>query len=414
MGEQWENSGVTGVLSSAEARRAALAAQGFTGRRPAGPPSRGSIERIIRRLRLLQLDSVNVFERSHYLPVFSRLGSYDKARLDSLTGDDPVLTECWAHEAALVPIEDYALFEFRRAQMRARYGGSGVYRDNPGLRTWLLSQLAERGPLRASDIEHEHNRRTGPWWGQSKVKRLLEYQFLFGEVATAGRIGFERRYALPEQVLPASCGDGMPGDEARVELVRRAAVALGVATADDLADYFRLRPAEVRAAIAELVAAGELVPVSVEGWESRGRPLPAWLHRHAAVPARVCRDTLLTPFDPVVWHRPRAERQGFHYRIEIYTPAHKRQFGYYCLPVLLGDRLAARVDLKNDRRRGVLRVQSAWSEAHAPRDAAPRVAELLRTAAHWQSLGGVEVQDWGDLAPRLAADLHVPLTPRRS
>ena len=218
---------MTDVLSSAEARRAALAAQGFTGRRPAGPPSRGSIERIIRRLRLLQLDSVNVFERSHYLPVFSRLGSYDKARLDSLTGDDPVLTECWAHEAALVPIEDYALFEFRRAQMRARYGGSGVYRDNPGLRTWLLSQLAERGPLRASDIEHEHNRRTGPWWGQSKVKRLLEYQFLFGEVATAGRIGFERRYALPEQVLPASCGDGMPGDEARVELVRRAPSRLG-------------------------------------------------------------------------------------------------------------------------------------------------------------------------------------------
>ena len=406
---------MTDSLSAAQARRVSLASQGFTGRRPVSAPSRAGIEKVVRGLRMLQLDSVNVFERSHYLPVFSRCGLYDRTRLDALTGDPPVLTECWAHEAALVPVEDHPLFEFRRARMRARHGDREIYRDNPRLRAWLLAQIAERGPLRASDIDHEHNRRTGPWWGLSRVKRLLEYQFLFGELATAGRVGFERRYALPEQVLPGHLiGTGVPENEARMELVRRAAVALGVATLDDLADYFRLRPAETRPAVAELQAAGELLPVVVEGWNSRGgAPVSAWLHRDAAVPSRVHRDALLTPFDPVVWHRPRAERiHGFHYRIEIYTPARERRFGYYSLPVLLGDRLAARVDLKNDRRNGVLRVQSAWSETHAPRDAAPRIAELLRTAAAWQGLDAFAVQDWGDLASSLAAELATPLVQR--
>ena len=405
---------MTDSLSASQARRVALAAQGFAARRPGTSPSRASIERVVRGLRVLQLDSVNVFERSHYLPVFSRLGPYDKIRLDVLTGRSPVLTECWAHEATLVPVEDYPLFEFRRARLRSRYAGSPVYRDNSELRAWLLARIAEHGPLRASDIDHERNRRTGPWWGLSTVKRLLEYQFLFGELATAGRIGFERRYALPEQVLPAHLiGAGVPADEARVELVRRAAVALGVATLDDLADYFRLRSVEARAVVAELEAAGELLPVQVEGWRRRGKPTPAWLHRDATVPSRVRRDALLTPFDPVVWHRPRAERMhDFHYRIEIYTPAHERRFGYYSLPVLLGDIIAARVDLKMDRKAGVLRVQSAWSQTCAPRDAVPRIAELLRTAAHWQGLGDFVVQDWGDLAPSLAAELRVPLVQR--
>lgn len=165
---------MTDSLSAAQARRVSLASQGFTGRQPVSSPSRAGIEKVARGLRVLQLDSVNVFERSHYLPVFSRCGPYDRTRLDSLTGDPPVLTECWAHEAALVPVEDHPLFEFRRTQMRARYGDREIYRDNPRLRAWLLAQIAERGPLRASDIDHEHNRRTGPWWGLSRVKRLLE------------------------------------------------------------------------------------------------------------------------------------------------------------------------------------------------------------------------------------------------
>lgn len=401
-------------LSAAEARRAALAAQGFAGRRSSCSPSRASIERIVRGLGLLQLDSVNVFERSHYLPVFSRLGPYDKARLDALTTAEPVMTECWAHEAAFVPIEDWPLFEFRRARFRARYGTTGIYRDHPELRTWLLRELKDRGPLRASDIDHELNRRTGPWWGLSTIKRLLELMFLFGEIATVGRLGFERRYALREQALPAHVlNSTVPDNEAKRRLVRHAAIALGVGTADDLADYYRLPLPEARAAVEDLTASGELLAVQVAGWERGGRPLPAWLHRDAVVPGRLARDSLLTPFDPVVWHRPRAERlHQFHYRIEIYTPAAKRQFGYYSLPVLLGNQLAARVDLKNDRKAGVLRIQSAWSERHAPRDAAPRIAALLRSAAMWQGLTGFVVQNWGDLASALAAELRVPLTPR--
>lgn len=408
---------MTAELSAAEARRVALASQGFTGRRPGGVPSSDTIERVIRMLGLLQLDSVNVFERSHYLPVFSRIGSYDKARLDVLASEaDPVLTECWAHEASLIPVEDWPLFAFRRAHFRSRYGTSDFYRDNRELRVWLLRELTERGPLRASEIDHELNRRTGAWWGLSTVKQLLELMFLCGEIATVGRVGFERRYALHEQAFPAQVTEiTVPGDEARRRLMQRAAVALGVGTADDLADYYRLRLSHARVAIAELVEAGELLPVTVEGWRRGGRLQPAWLHRDAVIPGRLARDALLTPFDPVVWHRPRAERvHGFRYRIEIYTPAAKRQFGYYCLPVLLGNRLAARVDLKSDRRAGVLRVQSAWLEPHAPRDAAPRIARLLRSAAEWQGLGEFAVQDWGDLAAPLAVELRVGLTPRHS
>lgn len=360
---------------------------------------------------MLQLDSVNVFERSHYLPAFSRLGTYDKALLDDVAARD--LTEAWAHEATLVPIEDIPLFAFRRRAMRQRHGPV-LHAEHPALRRWIIDQITERGPLRARDLDHEQNRRSGPWWGLSTVKRLLEHMFLFGDLATAARIGFERCYALPEQVWPKEVIDvEVPERDAHRELVRRAAIALGVATADDLADHFRLHASQAAPAIDDLTEAGELVPVRVQGWERSRRPLRAWRHRDATMPARVSRDAILTPFDPVVWYRPRAERlHGFHYRIEIYTPAARRQFGYYSLPVMLGGRLAGRVDLKNDRRQRVLRIQSAWLEAHAPRDAPGRVAELLREAARWQGCEDFVVQDWGDLAPRLAVELGVRLTQR--
>ncbi|MDO5066630.1 MAG: crosslink repair DNA glycosylase YcaQ family protein [Propionibacteriaceae bacterium] len=389
-------------LNLAEARRISLAAQGFAGRRGAATPA--GLAGLVQRLRVLQLDSVNVFERSHYLPAFSRFGAYDKARLDAVAAT--CLTEAWAHEATLIPASDIPLFAFRRHAMRRRYG-SGVHAEHPELRRWIIDQLAERGPLRARDFEHEQNRRSGPWWGLSVIKQLLEYMFLFGELATAPRIGFERCYALPEQAWPAEVvGVEVPAEQAHRELVRRAAAALGVATADELADYFRLRNVEVGSAVADLEGAGELVPVSIEG-------LRAWRHKDATLPARITRDAILTPFDPVVWYRPRAERlHGFHYRIEIYTPAAKRQFGYYSLPVLLGGRLAARVDLKNERKQRVLRIQSAWLEPHAPRDAAARVAALLRDAARWQGCEAFVVQNWGDLAPGLAAELGAALSPR--
>ncbi|RRD50342.1 winged helix-turn-helix domain-containing protein [Arachnia propionica] len=390
------------LLSAAEARRVSLAAHGLTGRRVAA--TRTSLRAMVHRLRVLQLDSVNVFERSHYLPAFSRLGSYDKGVLDAVAASD--LTEAWAHEATLIPVEDVPLFAFRRRAMRRRYG-DGVHAGHPELRQWILDQIGERGPLRARDLQHEENRRSGPWWGLSLVKQLLEYMFLFGELATAPRVGFERCYALPEQVWPNEVIDvEVPDSDAHRELVRRAAIALGVATADDLADYFRLHSSQVAPAIAELEESGELVPVRVQGWERSGRPLRAWRHRDATAPARVGRDAILTPFDPVVWYRPRAERlHDFHYRIEIYTPAAKRQFGYYCLPVMLGGRLAGRVDLKNDRQQKVLRVQAAWTEPRAPRDAPERVASLLREAARWQGCEGFVVQDRGNLAPALMAEL---------
>ena len=384
------------LLSAAEARRISLAAHGFVGRPTAA--SRTRLRELVERLRVLQLDSVNVFERSHYLPAFSRFGVYDKARLDAVAASS--LTEAWAHEATLVPVTDIPLFAFRRHAMR-RHHSTGVYAENPELRRWILGQIAERGPLRARDFSHEQNRRSGPWWGLSTVKRLLELMFLFGDLATAPRIGFERCYALPEQVWPDEViGVEVPTEEAHRELVRRASIALGVATLDDLGDYFRLGTGQVAPAVAELEEAGELLPVSIEGTR-------AWRHKEARLPARVTRDALLTPFDPVVWYRPRAERlHNFHYRIEIYTPAAKRRFGYYSLPVLLGGRLAARVDLKNDRGAKLLRVQSAWTEAHAPRDAPARVAALLREAARWQGCEGFVVQDWGDLAPALKAELN--------
>ncbi|HEY8281993.1 MAG TPA: crosslink repair DNA glycosylase YcaQ family protein, partial [Leifsonia sp.] len=255
-----------------------------------------------------------------------------------------------------------------------------------------------------------------PWWGWSGVKRALEHLFLFGEVAIAGRTRFQRRYALVRDVLPASILDRTVGTgDAVRELVRRSAVAHGIGTMKDFADYYRIKTAPALAAIRDLEDSGELVPVVVPGWESRGRPTPAWLHRDARLPRRIDAAALLSPFDPVVWFRDRALRMfGFHYRIEIYTPAPKRVYGYYTMPLLVGDRLVGRVDLKSDRQAGVLRVQSAWSEpqpnggAISPAHTVERLLPVLREAAQWQGLETVAVTEphRGDLAPVIAAALR--------
>lgn len=404
---------MTETLSVAQARRISLAAQGFAGARGRRAPGRGELRGLIERLRLLQIDSVNVWERSHYMPAFSRLGAYDRALLDGLSEPDgtgwPWLGEYWAHMAAFVPVEDLPLFAFRKQRMAQR-GDPDFRQQTRALRAWLRAEIAARGPLRASEITHEDNTRSGTWWGWSKVKRCLEHMFLEGELAAASRIGFERRYGLPEQLLPSAALASVPEREAIRELVRRAAIAHGVGTADDLADYFRLSLGETRRAIEELREAGELVPVEVEGWVHRERPIPTWLHRDAEVPGRLTRTTLLSPFDPVTWHRDRAERlHGFHYRIEIYLPAAKRRYGYYSLPVLVGERLRARVDLKNDRAARVLRVRSAWLEPGAPASTPARIAAAIRDAAEWQGLSGITVEARGDLAGPLASELAVPL-----
>ena len=391
-------------LSAREARRIALAAQGF-GR--AHPPTTGRarIEAVLHRLRVLQIDSVNVFERSHYLPLLARLGPYDRATLDRLLLDPGgERVEYWAHEAAFVPKQDLGLFSFRMDRYRAKYADR--FDEQRDLIAALRTEIADRGPLAASQIEQEPSVRQGPWWGWSDTKRALELLFSSGDLVSAGRRGFERRYGLPEQVLGGPI-ERVPKAEATRELVRRAAVAHGVAALPDLADYYRLRSDDTAAAAAELEEAGELVPVVVPGWErADGRPLKVWRHRDAALPARLKAAAVLSPFDPVVWQRDRALRMfGFHYRISIYTPAADRVHGYYVLPVLVDDRLVGRVDLKADRRNGRLLVQAAWAEEGAPGGTAERLAPVLQEAASWLGLDAIELTGRGDLAPALAAAL---------
>lgn len=401
-------------VSQAQARRIALAAQGF-GRPARANPGIRHLNSMIGRLGLLQLDSVNVFERSHYLPAFARLGAYDKADLDRLTfAKKSHFIEYWAHEAALIPVDTWPLLRWRMRDYRdqaARDDDHWANANRP-MMDWLLAELAEKGPLPASAIEHDANKRSGPWWGWSEVKTGLEVLFRWGEVVSGGRTRFERTYALPEHVLPTDVlKRDVSAHEARKQLVAHAAGAHGIGTASDLADYFRLKRAQALPAIQELVEEGVLLPVDVPGWKQS-----AYLHRDARIPRRVETTALLSPFDPVVWERARAERLfGFHYRIEIYTPKPKRIYGYYVLPLLIDDRLVGRIDLKSDRQNGVLRVQAAWIEAEAAgsaplADTAARLAPLLQRTAAWQGLGEIEVMDRGTLARAVAAELGIAVT----
>ena len=388
-------------ISAAQARRIALAAQGFGTAPPASVGLR-QLRSTVTRLGLLQLDSVNVYERSHYQPVFARLGHYNKADLDRLTfATRSDYTEYWAHEAAIIPIEDWPLFRWRMQYYRDYYESTpdAWMQSNPAMIAWVRAELAEKGPLAASQIEDDSRKGKTGWWEWSDTKRALEYMFRVGDVVSAGRTRFERTYALPEQKFPTAVIDrDVSRDDAVRALVAKSAAAHGIGTVRDLADYYRIKQAPARAAIDELVDAGELLPVAVEGWKA-----PAWLHKDARIPRRLEAAALLSPFDPVVWERARAERMfDFHYRIEIYTPAEKRIFGYYSLPILIDDALVGRVDLKSDRQARVLRVQSAWREGDHAVDL-DRVLALLRQTAAWQGLDGIEFAGGGDLSAALEA-----------
>lgn len=409
-------------LSAASARRIALAAQGFATPRPGGPVEARHIRKVISRVGLLQLDSVNVFCRSHYLPVFSRLGPYPRDLLDRLAahsagppGTRPAarparreLLEYWAHEASLLPVQMHQLLRWRmaRAHTDAWGGVIRVARDNPGLVDEVLQLVTAKGPIRAAQTGVERRPRApGQMWNWHDGKTALEYLFFAGQVSAAGRVNFERLYDLPERVLPADvlAAPTPPAADAQRELVRVAARALGIATEPDLGDYFRLPRAASKARVAELAESGELLPVTVEGW-----PALAYLWPAARRPRRVRARALLSPFDSLIWFRARTERIfGFRYRIEIYTPAAKRVHGYYVLPFLLGESLAARVDLKSDRQAGVLRVQSAFAEPGADRaQVATELAAELRLAATWLALDRVVVAPRGDLAAELALVLR--------
>jgi uncharacterized protein len=390
-------------LPAGVARRIALAAQGFTGPRPTDGVGIRQLRRLTERLAVVQIDSVNVLSRSHYLPAFSRLGPYPREALDELTAHRHAVFEYWAHEASFLPVRLHPHLRWRMAAAEAHAWGNMVrlQREQPGFVAEVLDRVRADGPLKASDLVEEKRERSGEMWDWHAGKVALEWLFFTGEItATHRTTSFEKVYDVTERVLPAAILEAPtpdPADAVR-ELVRTAGSALGVATERDLRDYFRLRPAAARTAIAELADAGELLPVDVAGWGA-----PAWLDPEARRPRWIRARALLSPFDSLVWERPRVERIfGFRYRLEIYTPAAKRVHGYYVLPFLLGDQLVARADLKADRRAGVLRVQAVHGEAGIDRPVvADALAGELRLMADWLELDDVAVAGRGDLAADL-------------
>ncbi|HEY0393825.1 MAG TPA: crosslink repair DNA glycosylase YcaQ family protein [Candidatus Elarobacter sp.] len=372
-------------ISLAEARRIALAAQGFADPAPRGAVDRRLLRRVFARTGLIQIDSVNVLVRSHYLPAFSRLGPYDREVLERAAyGPDRFVFEYWGHEASLIPVELHPFLRWRME--RAKRGldtwrhVSQLIKTEPAMLQRLRTTIAERGPMAASGFEGARGK--GSWWGWSDVKIGLEALFWCGEITTAHRKGFERVYDLPERVLPRAILDApTPAEEdAQRELIRIAARCHGIASERDLRDYFRLDVAGARARIAELADAGELQRVQVHGL--RG---DRYLARGARLPRRIEARALLSPFDSLVWERARnRELFGFDFRLEIYTPQDKRVHGYYVLPFLLGDRLVARVDLKHDRQAGVLRAHAVHLEPHADRAAVePALRDELASMAGW-------------------------------
>jgi hypothetical protein len=341
------------------------------------------------------------------MPLFSRLGVYDKAELDKLHGGkNPTLVEYWAHEASFIRTEHYPLFGFRQEYNqrgnRARYEQWLI--ENNEFLDWIKNELRTRGPLSSADFEHERAIRKGSWWGWSDVKRALEYMFRYGDVVSGGRASFARLYALPEQVLPKKVlSKQIDSVQARKQLLLKAATAHGVGTVKDLADYFQMTTPSAKILINELVEDKKLFEVHVDGWKE---PAYAVKGTQLKVPELTDRTTLLSPFDPLVWFRPRTERLwDFHYRIEIYTPEPKRMFGYYTLPLLWNGRIVGRIDLKNDRQSKTLLVQSAWHEESLLVKEVPALAQdlatHLREVALWQGCESIEIKPKGNLSAAL-------------
>lgn len=389
-------------LSLSEARRVALAAQGFDRPRPRRVDVR-QLRRTLRLLGFLQVDPVNVLVPAQYQPLFSRLGPYERSRLDELIYQRREFAEHQAHEASIVPVESWPLLHQRAPAREPSPRLAGLVRSHGAYFDQVLEHVRERGPLRAEDLpQGDDVKSPRSWRGWTLAREALEWQFRSGALAVAERRGRARVFDLAERVLPPEHLRDVAPDEAQRELVRLAAHACGVATAVDLAHYYRVPISAARERIDELADAGELHAVQVEGWRE-----PAYLCSGAPVPRRVEAAALLSPFDPVVWHRPRAARLfGFDYRIEIYVPQPKRRWGYYVLPFLRGERLVARVDLKADRAERRLLAQAAYVEPHArPAAVASALASELRTLADWLELDSVAVGRRGDLARELGRSL---------
>ena len=386
------------MLRADQARRIALAAQGFDRPRPSGRIDIRHLRRVIDHVDLLQIDAVQTVERAQYMPLFSRLGNYPRALLDDAAYRRRELFEAWAHEASLVSVERWPLLQYRRnhwASRRARR----LEREQPDFLAAVLDEVAKRGPLTVRDLPAP-GERTGPWWGWSPGKTALEALFARGDLGIAYRNGQTRVYDLAERVIPPEIFARPLADTptAYLDLLCIAARAMGVGTADDLIDYYRLHAPTARPLLAALVRAGRLEQVEIEGWPQ------AYRWPDARLPRRVDAAALLAPFDPLVWYRPRVERLfGFHYRLEFYVPAGRREYGYYVMPFLLGDQIVARVDVKADRRNGVLRVLAAFvEEGHDPSRIVGPLRRELRELADWIGVAEVQVDDRGSLGPSLA------------
>ncbi|WP_350023067.1 winged helix-turn-helix domain-containing protein [Pseudomonas protegens] len=393
-------------FSLKQARRLALAAQGFGGRQPPASIKASRLNQQIERLGLLQIDSVNALVRAHYLPLFSRLGSYPQQLLDQAAwsqGRQRTLFEYWGHEASLLPMSMYPLMRWR--MQRARQG-RGIYsqlarfgQERQATLRRVLAAVEQQGALGAGSLSTREER-AGPWWDWSDEKHALEWLFAAGEVTVSGRRGFERLYDLPERVIPAAILQQMPLEEAQAQrqLLLQAAGALGVATEKDLRDYFRLDPGDSRARLAELCESGELLGCEVQGWKQSAYCLPG-----ARVPRKVEASALLSPFDSLIWERSRTERLfDFRYRLEIYTPEHKRVYGYYVLPFLHNERIAARVDLRAERAQGRLAVHAVHEEPFGLDEEGVRALALqLRKMADWLGLEQIQLNCQRDGARRL-------------
>ncbi|MCA1694471.1 MAG: winged helix DNA-binding domain-containing protein [Actinobacteria bacterium] len=399
------------IVGQDTARRTALAAQGFADPRPTGAVTRRHLVRVLGRIRLLQLDSVTVLARAHYLPTFSRLGPYPRELLDDAAWAYPIrrprlLVECWAHEASLVPVGDWPLLHSgaKNPGWWQRYGE--LAQRAPELVSAVLDAVKEHGPVGAGTLERELGAGVravpGSWWNRTDTKRICEWLFGRGELVAGTRRGFERLYDLPERVLPAEVlTRRVDAEQGARELIARASAALGVATEADLRDYYRLGSQRSRTAITQLVETGELQPVMVRGWQA-----PTYRHCDARTPRRISGAALLCPFDPLIWDRARTKRLfGFRYRVEIYVPEHRRSHGYYVFPFLLDGKLVARVDLKADRSAALLRVPGAFAEPGIA-DASRVVTELagaLKEMAQWLELDGIAIGQRGDLVAALGS-----------
>jgi uncharacterized protein YcaQ len=394
-------------ISALQAKRIALAAHGFGDRRPTAAVTRPHIRKVLARTQLLQIDSVNVISRAHYLPVFARLGGYEHKVLDDMRSIRREHFEYWAHEASILPVELYPVLKWRMDHYRehgAKWGSlARIQREHPEYLEAVRQEIEDRGPVRVSELSMGAPGK-GSWWGWSDAKIAVEALFFQGDVTAAFRTnGFERVYDLTERVIPERYfnATALSAEDAKRELVRRSAQAHGIATSKDLRDYFRLPVEGFAQAVAELVDSGELVETKVTGWKQQAY---RW---HESKPKRVDARAVLAPFDPLIWERDRTERIfGMRYRIEIYTPEPKREYGYYVLPFLLGEDLVGRVDLKADRKAGVMRVQSAHRDSALPdEDIVEPLAETLREMADWLGLDDVSATGKGELGKPLADTL---------